>query len=461
MPLRSSLEEKARATGNDVVEAAQRIYFEAPGLDTITVRELTKIGRSILWAGRVFLLTRIALGRDRDGTVRRKLSLLPRTGYDSLMFFGLAFGTALGYFRGGAIHSLIWWDSADPNRDQARKLPSGHPHPGVRRFDPPTNLGDLAADIDDLYWAEAYGQAVKVTRVGEGETRRWLVSLPGTDHSGFESEPNTADLESNLREELNMPSAMRLGTIATIRSAMSADGLTAEEMVNERVLICGHSQGGMVAVGLAATDPHRVGFTVDAVITLGSPTRRLRLRPDVNMVAFEHDQDIIPSMDATPRRELDQRVVIHRSLNRPRKAPLFYAHSSSTYTETVRKAELRHSVAPWGRSSQVMDKLLEYLPKPGEPTRVTHHYAWQDLVEAHRSSAVDQYLDLQLPEEWAPVEYGGEVVLPEVEVVPSIIELSSGLLAPKSDEDVVGEDKDSKNPVDQEEPTTQEAADGQ
>lgn len=408
-----NVQDKAVSVGDEALEAAQRIYFDNPGLDTMTVRFLTRIGLGVARAGQLHLLVRIALGLDRDGRLRSYLERMPRTGYDSLMVGMLAGGTALGYFRGGRVDSLIWWDSADPENAGRRKLPPHHPYPGVRRFDAPKSLGDMAADIDDLYWAAAYGQAIKVTRVGEGRRRRWLVSLPGTDHAGPESEPNTADLESNIREELNLPSAMRLGTIAVIRSAMASDGIDPEDMVSERVLICGHSQGGMVAVGLAAADPKEVGFTVDGVITLGSPTRRLRVRSDVKMLAFEHDQDTVPSLDATPRREADQRVVVKRKLNRPRKAPLFYAHSSSTYTETLRKAELRQSVAPWGRAGEAFAELSDYLPKEGEETRVTHHYIWQEILEPTRSSAWAEYLEIDPPESWRPVTYEGQIVVPQ------------------------------------------------
>lgn len=419
------VQDKARRVGDAAVEKAQSIYFQTPGLDTLTVRALARAGKLAVEAAQLSMETRIALGLDRDGRAAEQLATLPRTGYDSLMVSGLAAGIALGYFRGGAVRSLIWWDSADPDPSVRRKLPPGHPYPGVRRFQAPASLGDMASDIDDLYWADAYGQAIKVTRVGQGEERRWLVSLPGTDHGGFESEPNAADIESNLREELNMPSAMRVGTIETIRNAMAADGIAPVDMVHERVLICGHSQGGMVAVGLAAADPGEVGFTVDAVITMGSPTRRLRLRPDVQMLAIEHDQDIVPSLDATPRREADQRVVVKRKLNRPKKGPLFYAHSSSTYTGTLRATELRQAVAPWGRAGDVVTALREYLPRPGEQTRVTHHYTWQELTSPERRNAWEEYLRIKPPAQWSPVLYGGDIEVPEPKIpeprVPALL----------------------------------------
>lgn len=432
---RSVMQEKARAAGDETVEKAQHIFFENPGLDTLVVRTLNRVGKAVVTLGRLSLSGRIALGLDREGDLRAHLEALPVTGYDSLMVSGLAAGTALGYFRGGPIQSIIWWDSADKNRRRRAKLPEGHVYPAARRFQVPRSLGDLAADIDDLYWAEAYGQAIKVTRVGEGENRRWLVSLPGTDHSDFESEPNPADIESNLREELNLPSAMRRGTIQVIKSAMLADGLSPEEMVSERVLICGHSQGGMVAVGLASSPPEEVGFTVDRVLTMGSPTRRLRLRSDAQLLAIEHVQDIVPSLDGTPRRQVDQRVVVDRELNKPRQGPLFYAHSSSTYTETLRQLEREAAVVRWGRTGDVIEMLRDYLPKDDEPWRVTHHYVWQDLLEPQKSSAWTTYLEMDVTEHWNPVTFEGEIEPGELRIPePAITIPSSEELHSKAEE---------------------------
>ena len=372
---RAAARARSARLGQQALEDLQRQYFAQPGLDTLTVRQLSRVGRAIAAASRAYLWGRVALGHDKSGAAQR-LQLVPHRGYDALLVVALALGRALGYFRGGTVHSQLWWDSAT----EQTTLPAGHPVPQVRRFDPPQTLADLAADIDDRYWSGAWGQTLKITRVGEGKSRRWLVSLPGTDHPQPESTPNPADNETNTREQLGLSSAMRVGVVQALHQAMEADGIAPVDRINERVLICGHSQGGMVAVALAATDPAELGLNVDAVLTLGSPTRRYRLRPEVAMLALEHDQDVVPSMDGTTNRQADQRVVLSRRLAEPLRQPLYYAHSSATYTDTVRITERRDEVAPWGRSHEVIAHLQGYLPQPGEATRVTEHYIWQDLV---------------------------------------------------------------------------------
>lgn len=408
-PLREAWEEKARQTGDDAVQKAQSTYFDEPGLDSLTVRVLSKVGRLTGHMGALYLRARITFGLDRDGRAKKNLPLIPRTGYDSLMVGGLVAGRTLGFFKPGKLRYHLWWDGSKAEGDRLN-IPQGHPKPLIRRFEPPRSLGDVAADIDDMYWAGSWGQPIKVVRVGNADNRRWIVTVPGTDHGGFESEPNPADLEANFEEELNITSDVRAGVIRVVRHAMGLHGLSEEQMVKERVLVGGHSQGGMVAAALAAAAPEAVGFTVDGVLTMGSPTRRLTLRSDVHMVAVEHLQDIVPSLDGVPRRDMDQRVTYTRSLTKPRMDPLFYAHSSATYTETVRQLESRARVVPWGRVSEVVEALQGYLPEEGEDTAVMHYYVWRDLDS---TGEVDLSLDVGQPRDWRAVTFEGEVQIPE------------------------------------------------
>lgn len=403
--MRQALRARVEEDGAEILERSQRVFFDDPGLDTLLIRSVSASARKLTTLGRAYLRARIALHADRDGRAATMLPLVPRRGYDSLMTSMLAVGTALGQFRGGKVHARAFYDSGVPAPEgPLLPLPEGHPTPAVRRFDAPDSLGDLAADIDDLYWVMAYGQAVKITRVGTDGDRRWLVSLPGTDHMMGPSTPNPADTETNIREVLNVPSAMRIGTLQALHAAMRADGVPRDRWSSEPVLICGHSQGGMVATALAAADPEAVGANVTAVLALGTPSRRLRIRPDVTMLAVAHDQDVVPSIDGTPQRVPDQRVTIGRRLVRPRRGPLYYAHSSATYTETVRQAERKASVAPWGRAAETVAKLRDFLPREGEPTRVLIFDIWQELLEPTTRDTWNTYVEIDRPD-WEPVDY--------------------------------------------------------
>lgn len=437
-----ALQEWARETGDHALQKAQQTYFDAPGLDSLTIRQAKWLGRGVSHLGAVYLRVKIALGLDRTGRASRNLTLIPRTGYDALMVGGLMAGRTLGYFVRGEMRHALWsansgsgtkdkrrhegedegatWKPLagdEPSSAERPHLPNGHPKPAIRRYGAPTTLGDVAADIDDMYWAEAYGQPLKVIRSGEGEQRRWAVIIPGTDHMDYDTQPNPADLETNMEEELNITSDLRVGVINVVKDAMRREGLSEEEMVSERVLAAGHSLGGMVAAALASADPREVGFTVDTVFTMGSPTRRLILRRDVAMVAVEHDQDVIPAFDGAPRRDVDQRITYTRRLTRPAFDPLFYAHSSATYTETVRRMEERLEIVPYGRLAQAVSALQGMLPTKEEvgEAKVFHYYVWRDVINVGEPPETQEFptLDVGRPEGWKPVSFEGDVTLNE------------------------------------------------
>ncbi|WP_175957348.1 alpha/beta hydrolase [Schaalia sp. Marseille-Q2122] len=386
----------------DVSERAQRLYFDEPGLDTLTVRAIGTWAQRLANIGRLYLRTRIALGWDADGRAATMLPLVPRRGYDTLMVSMLVIGTALGYFKGGPVHIARFYDdSLTPAR---LPLPDGQPIPQPRRLHAPRSLGDMCADIDDLYWAEGAGQTLKITRVGEGEKRRWLISMPGTESVDPISNANPADTEANIREVLNLPSSMRGGLLKALHDAMARDGIAPEDVVREPVMICGHSQGGMVGTALATAPPETLGINVKALLTLGTPSRRLRIRDDVTMIAVAHDQDIVPSIDGTSARVPDHRVSVGRRLVRPRKGPLYYAHASVTYTETVHHMERKVAIAPWGRLPEAVARLREFLPSEDEPTRVFFYEVWQDVLEPTHEHTWCTVVSLE-DSQWQPVEH--------------------------------------------------------
>ena len=286
--------------GTAISEKSQRIFFDTPGLDTLLIRSLAHVARRTATVGRAWARTVVAIGADRDGRMARMLPLIPRRGYDALMTGMLTIGTAVGALRGGAVHVALLRDSdADPAFQDP--LP-GHPEAQIRRVDAPAVLSDMCADIDELYWSRTIGPAVKITRVGEGEARRWLLSLVGTESMTWRSTNNPADVETNIRLMLGLEASMSVGVVSALHAAMERDGVPADRWAREPVLICGHSQGGIVAAALASVPPHEAGVNVAGILSTGGPNRRIRVRPDVVTVAVYHDQDVMPSLDGSPDR---------------------------------------------------------------------------------------------------------------------------------------------------------------
>lgn len=404
---REAAREKSERLGADASERSQRIFFDEPGLDTLFVRGLAGaagvLNRGISRALRVCIALDRGRGGPRAERARALLPLLPSRSYDALMTGMLTVSTAVGAMRGGAVHATLLRDSA--NAEGTLPPRDGRPQAQLRRPNPPESLRDMCADIDDMYWSTTAGHTLKITRVGEGGARRWVLSLPGTAHTDFRSTENPADFESNIREMLGLESAMRVGAVKALHEAMALDGLAPEDFTKEPVMICGHSQGGMVAVALAALPPERAGVDVQAILATGAPARRIRIREDVTMVSVQHDQDVVPSMDGTPARAPDQRIHVGRSLVRPKTSPLYYAHSSATYTETVRHLERKVRVNPWGRLASAVATLTDFLPQAGEESRVFFFEVWQELLEPTRKDTTDAFVELDRAQGFEPVDY--------------------------------------------------------
>ena len=90
---------------------------------------------------------------------------------------------------------------------------------------------------------------------------------------------------------------------------------------------------------------------------------------------------------------------------RPRTRPLYYAHSSSTYTETVRLLERKVRVTPWGRLASSMAAMQDFLPTPGEATRVMHFEIWQDILTPTPDAAWDTVAALERASSYEPATY--------------------------------------------------------
>ena len=196
--------------------------LDNPGLDTLLIRSLST--RSALGAPRPWARPgrerSVAVGADKDGRMARMLPLIPRRAYDALMTGMLTIGTAVGALRGGEVHVALLRDSdADPAFQDP--LP-GHPEAQIRRVDAPALLSDMCADIDELYWSRTIGPAIKITRVGDGEARRWLLSLVGTESMTWRSTNNPADAETNIRLMLGLESAMSVASCARCTPPWSA-----------------------------------------------------------------------------------------------------------------------------------------------------------------------------------------------------------------------------------------------
>ena len=96
-----------------------------------------------------------------------------------------------------------------------------------------------------------------------------------------------------------------IGTTSAYLEAMAQAGIGPDDPV----LIVGHSQGGMEAVAILASDS---GFHVTDVVTAGSPTAQV---PDLpagsHVLSLEQHGDLVPLLDGEPNQpSVEQTTVV-------------------------------------------------------------------------------------------------------------------------------------------------------
>lgn len=168
-------------------------------------------------------------------------------------------------------------------------------------------------------------------------SRSWVVAVPGTETFAMSGTVPT-DMGTNLRLEAGMADTMSTGVLA----AMEEAGIPADEPVT----LAGHSQGGMVALSVAAAAAGR--FTIGAVLTAGSPDVPATLPPTVPVIRMEHVEDGTARVDGAPTRLTPQTTIVTRALAEDgRGTPDWVrAHDVARYVETGRRVDRAAAEAP-------------------------------------------------------------------------------------------------------------------
>lgn len=176
---------------------------------------------------------------------------------------------------------------------------------------PPRSLADIVArlgqraDISN-HWAKASEATlsrlppgtddgtIDVSRLSGPAGTGWLVNLPGTsawELPGRSADPSRehdpADFGGDLRLIAGEPTTYGRGVVDALRSLPIRPG--------EPVLLAGHSQGGMVALAVAATLA-RCG-TPTEVLAAGSPVAGMIRPSNADVLALENTADIVPELD--------------------------------------------------------------------------------------------------------------------------------------------------------------------
>ncbi len=280
------------------------------------------------------------------GVIQGATTLLPGAGV------GLGLAAGAGWPPRTVQQAVTMLGAMPPLREPtAVQIEAGRPEPSR----PPRDLADLASRVDGSYPERgARPGTVRVDRVtGPGGQQSWVVQIPGTQSWG-RAGADPFDITGDLHELARQDTAARRTVVGALQSAGVRPG--------EPILMAGHSEGGMVAAGLASDPSFRSQYRVTHVVTMGAPIGSYPIPDGVQVLAVEHSDDLVPRLDGTANPDRPGWVTVSRQATPAGTGiDVEQTHAASTYQDTL--ALVDHSTDPTLAAWRA--GLGEFLDRPG------------------------------------------------------------------------------------------------
>ena len=216
-------------------------------------------------------------------------------------------------------------------RDRGRAVVTAEPapRPGARA---PVDLASLAHDQLNLGDGEEYPGHVRVIEVPQGEGAVWVVEVSGTQVWDPRAATSPFDVTTDVRLMGQETTVLAEGASQALAQAQAASGRDAGE---ERVMLVGHSLGGIVAAGLASSPDFREAHGPVSVVTMGSPVGRMPVPASVPVLSLEHTQDAVPRLDGRANADRARWTTVTRDLggDTDAVATASRAHATAEYVE--------------------------------------------------------------------------------------------------------------------------------
>ena len=158
---------------------------------------------------------------------------------------------------------------------------------------------------------------------------RYVVYIPGTQSWGPKPGMNPLDLTSNLSAISKTGYA---GSERAVTEAMKQAGIHQDS----RVLLIGHSQGGLVAANISTR------FAGSRVVTFGAPLGLLSDKLKSPTLAVEHPDDPVPKLDGRPNPLTANWVTVRQEFSA--ESPLAQ-HEMTSYRQTAIELDDGHGDA--------------------------------------------------------------------------------------------------------------------
>ncbi|OMH34310.1 hypothetical protein [Tersicoccus sp. Bi-70] len=191
----------------------------------------------------------------------------------------------------------------------------------------PATLSSLTANLQAAGVSSRAGpdgvarSTVTVRRLEGGAEPVWEVDVPGTTGWELADGPGLFDLEGNAEAITAMDAdgtTVRPTQVAAlVTAALAASGAPR----GARVILTGHSQGGIHATALAADPAFRRRYDVRQVVTAGSPVAGFTVPAGTAVLSLEHRDDVVPALDGRPNPDARNRVTVTGSSPPPFPGP--------------------------------------------------------------------------------------------------------------------------------------------
>ena len=156
----------------------------------------------------------------------------------------------------------------------------------------PTSAESLLAGVESL---GSEGRVRVVELPAADGTTTWVVQVPGTHGSWFEGGRVPMDWPANVSLMLAATSASSVAAATALDRAQAG-----RAGPGDRVVLVGHSQGGIVAAALASDPGFRRRHRVTHVVAAGSPIDQFPIPAATEVLSLQHRGDPVHVLDVSP-----------------------------------------------------------------------------------------------------------------------------------------------------------------
>lgn len=205
----------------------------------------------------------------------------------------------------------------------------------------PTSTDALLAGVGSLGGPGSRG-GVRVLEVPVADgTTTWVVQVPGTHGGWAEGDPVPMDWPANVALMLHATSASK---VAAERALTLAQGGRASP--RDRVVLVGHSQGGIVAAALASDPAFARRHRVTHVVTAGSPIDDFPVPDTTQVLSLQHRTDPVHALDLSPPPDRRSWTTVEASAPIAARAHLAAgAHALTAYRATAARVDRSDDVS--------------------------------------------------------------------------------------------------------------------